>query len=241
MWVFFFSFSFPFFFFYLFVFHTEASHTVTQSFQRARIHPKGLFFKIPLLCCPPFYFADSVLLLVFLQIILTILTCRPLLSHSDHVPQMSQLIFWWRKKTFTVQGWFLGGHFLPLFFPHPHFTAVPPFSHSFIHQLTHIHTHSHSAAGFMMPDGSVNEPVSEISDLRVQYWCREKPELQTHESADCSAGILYCGAGHTGDLSSERVHRKDTLTRYLCSVNVHIHYICKKCLSQFYRELISIW
>jgi len=46
----------------LFVIHTEASYTVTQSFQCARIHPKGLFFKMPLLCCPPFYCVDSILL-----------------------------------------------------------------------------------------------------------------------------------------------------------------------------------
>ena len=92
-----------FFFFDLFVCHTEASYTVTQAFQCARIHPKGLFFKIPLLCCTPFYFVHSVLVLVF---ILTILVCCPLLSRSDHVPKMSQLIFWSWEKRFTVQGGF---------------------------------------------------------------------------------------------------------------------------------------
>jgi len=102
---FFFSLFFSLFFFFdLFVFHTEASYTVTQSFQYDRIHPKGLFFKILLLCCPPFYFVDSVLLLVF---ILTILTCRPLPSRSDHFPQMPQLIFWLRKKRFTVHAWWV--------------------------------------------------------------------------------------------------------------------------------------
>jgi len=124
---------FLFFFFHLFVFHTEASYTVTQAFQCARIHPKGLFFKIPLLCCPPFYFVDSVLLLVF---ILTILICRPLLSRSDHVPKMSQLIFWSGRKEVHCVKVFFGFFFFLV---------------------------------FTMPGGYVNKPVSEISDIRVQY------------------------------------------------------------------------
>jgi len=76
---------------YLFVIHTEVSHTVLRSFQCARIHPKGFSLKYRCLAVPPLYlFCTSV---VFPQIILTTLTCHPLLCRSDHLPQMSQLIF----------------------------------------------------------------------------------------------------------------------------------------------------
>jgi len=64
------------------------------------------------------------------------------------------------------------------FFLTPTLTTLPPFSHSFIHQLTHIHTHSHSVVGFTMPDGYVNKPVSEISNTRVQY--QQNPYCQKY-------------------------------------------------------------
>jgi len=76
---------------YLFVIHTEVSHAVIQSFQCARINLKGFSLKYRCFAVPPLYwFCTSV---VFPQIILTTLTCHPLLSRSDHLPQMSQLIF----------------------------------------------------------------------------------------------------------------------------------------------------
>jgi len=34
------------------------------------------------------------------------------------------------------------------------------------------------------------------------------------------------------DLSTKCVHRRDTVTRYLRYVNIHINYISKKCLSE---------
>ena len=42
-------------FFEFFVIHTEVSHTVLQSFQCARIHPKGFSLKYRCLAVPPLY------------------------------------------------------------------------------------------------------------------------------------------------------------------------------------------
>jgi len=76
-------------------------------------------------------------------------------------------------------------------FSHPHFPAVPPFGHAFAHQLTRIHTHSHSVARFTMPDGMFTSRVRAIpypssvptNPHRQQYNSRGFPKRTDTSSA----------------------------------------------------------
>jgi len=60
----------------------------------------------------------------------------------------------------------------------------------------------------------------------------EEPVGKTSQhNVHCSAGILYCGAGHTGDFSSKRAPQTPCCFRLNTITHVNIHYISKNSLA----------